>query len=588
MTSTQALGTEENGVVRPSPFGRVAGARGSTIRVSGATPSDLTTHERATVGSFVEVAAGGRRLVGVVTELVKSDDANAEANKTNLTIDLMGEFEIDGAGSSHFVRGVSTYPAIGDAVGLVDRGGLRSIFNQALGDSANVGRLAADGAVGVSLDLDAMLSRHFAIVGSTGVGKSSGVAVIINRLLVARPTLHIFLLDVHNEYGRCFGDKAQVLNGETTRIPFWLFTFEEFVDVLFGGRPPVDEEIDILLELIPLAKAQYNVLRGGNGNLRRIDPKVSGLSVDTPVPYQLQDLLNLIDERMGKLESRATRMHFHHLLGRIEAIRNDARYAFMFESANVGGDTMAEIIAKLFRLECDGPAMTVMQISGFPTEATEALVSVLLRLAFEVGLWSYGAWQLLFVCEEAHRFVSADKSTGFAPTRRGLLRIAKEGRKYGVNLGLVTQRPAELDPTVISQCNTIFAMRLPNERDQKMLRSAVSDAVGDLHSFLPSLGTREVIGFGDGMPMPARFRFNALSPETIPMSEAYAPDSDRKAEGDRASLRAVIERWRGGQVSQRTDYPAEAAPESASQTPPPAPTSITSRIEQVRAQLLKR
>ena len=131
-------------------------------------------------------------------------------------------------------------------------------------------------------------------------------------------------------------------------------------------------------------------------------------------------------------------------------------------------------------------------------------------MAFDFGLWSDGAIPLLFVCEEAHRYAPADRNVGFAPTRRALMRIAKEGRKYGVYLGLVTQRPGEIDPTIISQCNTLFAMRLANERDQALLRSAVSDAVANLLAFVPSLGTREVVAFGEGLPLPTRLRFTEL------------------------------------------------------------------------------
>ena len=198
------------------------------------------------------------------------------------------------------------------------------------------------------------------------------------------------------------------------------------------------------------------------------------------MPYLLQDLLALIDERMGKLENRASRMNYHRLMTRIETIRNDPRYDFMFENANVGGDTMAELLIQLFRLEPDGKPISVMQLAGLPAEVIDAVVCVLCRLAFDFGLWSDGAVPLLFVCEEAHRYASADQSVGFHPTRRALSRIAKEGRKYGVFLGLVTQRPAELDPTIISQCSTLFAMRMANDRDQALLRSAVSDDAANL------------------------------------------------------------------------------------------------------------
>ena len=140
---------------------------------------------------------------------------------------------------------------------------------------------------------------------------------------------------------------------------------------------------------------------------------------------------------------------------RIQTFRNNPRYAFMFENANVGGDTMAEIISNLFRLPANGKPMTVMQLAGFPAEVVDSVVSVLCRMAFDFGLWSDGVAPLLFICEEAHRYASsAEAKTGFGPTRRALSRIAKEGRKYGVYLGLVTQRPYEIDPNIISQCNT--------------------------------------------------------------------------------------------------------------------------------------
>src|SRR6476660_7273052 len=128
----------------------------------------------------------------------------------------------------------------------------------------------------------------------------------------------------------------------------------------------------------------------------------------------------------------------------------------MFDNANVGGDTMAEVIGHLFRLPANGRPMTIMQLAGFPVEVGDSVVSVLCRMAFDFGLWSDGVSPLLFVCEEAHRYVSADTKVGFGPTRRAVSRIAKEGRKYGVFLGLVTQRPAELDATIISQCNAVY------------------------------------------------------------------------------------------------------------------------------------
>ena len=158
-------------------------------------------------------------------------------------------------------------------------------------------------------------------------------------------------------------------------------------------------------------------------------------------------------------------------------------------------------------------------MAGFPAEVVDAVVSVLCRLAFDLGVWGRGRLPLLVVAEEAHRYVPADKRMGFGPTRRSISRIAKEGRKYGVYLGLVTQRPAELDPTILSQCSSIFAMRMANEADHAIIRSAVSDAASSTLAALPSIGNREAIAFGEAVSMPMRVSFASLPPDRLPQNQ---------------------------------------------------------------------
>jgi DNA helicase HerA-like ATPase len=578
-------------------LGAVVGVRGSEARVGLPAPA-LSDLLRATVGTFLAIAAGPHRLVGVVTEV----DGNAGGNPrfgAIARVDLMGEIKQEDGGE-RFVRGVSAYPAIGDSARIIGADELRLIYRTSGARTIDVGALHHDETIHATVDVDNLLAKHFAILGSTGVGKSSGVAVLINAILDARPDLRVFLLDGHNEYGRCFGSRANVVSAGQLKLPFWLFNFEEFVDALYYGRPPVEEEIEILAEQIPIAKGLYQSQRGQNErvSLRRIDPRNAGFTVDTPAPYTMQDLVALIDERMGRLENRASRMRHHHLLSRIDGLRNDLRYAFMFENANVGGDTMGEILTFLFRLEPNGQSMTVLQLAGLPVEVVDAVVSLLSRLAFDFGMWSDGALPMLFVCEEAHRYASVDHSVGFAPTRRALLRIAKEGRKYGVCLGLVTQRPAELDPTVISQCSTLFAMRMVNDRDQALLRSAVTDAAANLVAFVPSLGTREVVGFGEGFPLPTRLSFKSLSADRIPHSETFRADGVANELSDSQSfVRQVVERWRGATGAKlvvKDEHLAEAVaePRPAGAAAPAAPavgaSTVSSRIEQIRAQLLRR
>jgi DNA helicase HerA-like ATPase len=602
---TSSLRQSEASATR-TPVGQVLAVRGSEAQVGLPAPWP-DGDSRATVGKYLSIEAGPRQVIGMITEVTarRPDSPQVTEYRAVARIDLMGEIARDATGKLSFRRGVAEYPAIGDAVALLDAAGLRLIYAQSGIRTVEVGTLEHEGgAITARLDVDNLISKHFAILGSTGVGKSSGLTVILSEIMRVRPDLRVFLLDGHNEYAHSFGNKANVIGPRNLKLPFWLFNFDEFTDVIYGGRPGVPEEIEILAELIPIAKTAYLQYKTANDRfgLKKSDPKRSGYTVDTPVPYLLQDLLSLIDDRMGKLENRSSRMNYHRLILRIETIKSDPRYAFMFENASVGGDTMAGLLSHLFRLEPDGRPISIVQLSGLPVEVVDAVVCVLGRLAFDFGLWSDGAMPLLFVCEEAHRYAAADHSIGFAPTRRALSRIAKEGRKYGVFLGLATQRPAELDPTIISQCSTLFAMRMANDHDQALLRSAVSDAAAHLLDFVPSLATGEVVGFGEGMPIPTRFTFKALDPALVPRSESARLETLDDGLETADFVRAVVERWRGATTSQRSDEQGTApvaapvreerpAAPIAATRPEPAATGmseVSRLLDQARAQLLKR
>jgi len=591
--------------------GRVLSVSGSQASVGLPAKSlDPANEASITVGKFLRIQRAKSLLVGMITEvsLETSPAARDEGYIATARLDMMGEIKQRDDGKQYFQRGVTDYPAIGDPAALITRDELRLIYDISGSDTIDIGHLQQDPSIGAYINVDEMLSKHFAVLGTTGVGKSSGVALILRQILDARPNLRLFLLDGHNEYARCFGDRALVLNPRNLKLPFWLFNFEETVDVFFSGRPGVDEEVAVLGELIPQAKSNYTqqYRSGDRVTLKRNDPKTTGFTVDTPVPYRLADLIALIDERMGKLENRSSRMIYHKLMQRIETVRIDPRYAFMFDNANVGGDTMSETLRQLFRLPADGKPMTIMQLAGFPAEVVDSVVSVLCRMAFDFGMWSDGAFPLLFVCEEAHRYASADRTVGFGPTRKALSRIAKEGRKYGVFLGLVTQRPAELDSTIISQCSTLFAMRMANERDQAIVRSAVSDAAANLLAFVPSLGTREVLAFGEGVALPTRLKFKQLPENLVPQSQAIINSSTDAANGANEDfIDTIIDRWRGATMSHkqsgldggpdfdglaRDEFSAiPVAPQIPSAPPaPPIAPSATPRLDPDRFKLLKR
>jgi hypothetical protein len=189
--------------------------------------------------------------------------------------------------------------------------------------------------------------------------------------------------------------------------------------------------------------------------------------------------------------------------------------------------------------------ITILELTGIPSEIVNVVVSVLCRLTFDFALWSEGQVPVTLVCEEAHRYVPLNAALGFEPCKRAIAKIAKEGRKYGASLCIVTQRPAEIDPTILSQCNTVFALRMSNDRDQEIVASAVADTGAGLLEFLPSLGQREAIAFGDGMALPVRIKFDELPQHALPRSStARFTERWQKSIGDDGFLDQIVERWR--------------------------------------------
>ena len=524
---------------------------GASARLFKKTEQSTVEEERLTIGRLVGIRVDTSLIVGAVVRMSVSPPPADRGDLGSLVaeVDFMGEIKQYDTSAASFQRGISNYPTIGNPVSRLQTGDVAIIHRIDSGDTIEVGRLRLDPTVPAYINFEEMLRKHFAVVGTTGVGKSTSVALILQEILAKKANLRIFLFDPHNEYATCFGDLANVMTPKNLLLPFWLFNFEEIVDVFFRGRPGVEEETEILQELIPLAKSQFAAGQRGERVTLRKASGGSGFTADTPVPYRISDLVKLIDDRMGKLENRSVWMKYHRLIARIETLGNDSRYTFMFNNVFVE-DLMVQALGDLFRLPIKGKPITVMQLAGFPSEVLDSVVSVICRMGFEFGVWSDGSAPLLFACEEAHRYAPADKKLGFGPTRKALSRIAKEGRKYSVFLGAITQRPADLDSTILSQCSTVFAMRLANDHDQSIVKSAVPDAGASLVAFLASLGNRECIAFGEGVPLPTRFRFKDIAVDRIPRS--HSGRFARLEAGDAIDtdfIHAVVDRWRDATVT---------------------------------------
>lgn len=465
-----------------------------------------------------------------------------------IEVEFLGELTKDEHGEPlAFRRGVSSYPSLGDVVCRASKRELERAYAYDTEAAIRVGHITQDEAIPAMVKIDDMLGKHFAILGTTGTGKSCTVALLLRRILEKNPQGHVLLLDVHREYAHAFKDLAEVISPSNMNLPFWLLNFEEIVEILIGQQPNREADVEVLRELIPIAKLRYlNNQRRERPVLQRARESVepSSIGVDTPVPYRSSDLIGIIDEHMGKLDLRGELSPYKRLKARLEAINRDSRYAFMFGSLTVQ-DTMSQVLARLFRIPVNGKPIAILELGGLPSEIVNVVVSVLARLAFDFGVWSAGRIPITFVCEEAHRYVPVDKSLGFEPTKRSISRIAKEGRKYGISLCIVSQRPAELDATILSQCNTIFSMRLANERDQDILRAGFSDAAASLLDFMPTMGTGEAITFGEGVALPTRIKFDTLPAEEWPMSNtaSFTVSWAREMPED-GFLQDIVLRWR--------------------------------------------
>ena len=522
-------------------LGRVVACSGSRATIAAVAENGETSlTELWSVGRLISISVGENRVVALVYSMQTATNEWGEEidNTFRIEVELMGEVHVGPTGKEEFSAGISQYPYLGSIAHRIRTADLARIYDTGRQETCVIGTLTQDESLDAAIHVPSMLAKHFAIVGTTGVGKSTAVTLLLHKAIQSDPKLRVLILDPHNEFAAAFPDHAVVIDTDTLDLPFWLMKLEEFAEVIFRGRPAVPEELDILRDVIPEAKKAFK----GEGGLMRRQSEKSSITADTPVPYRMADLLALIDERIGRLEGRSDKPYLRALKVKVMGAINDPRYNFMF-SSNTITDTILETIAKIFRIPGDGKPVTTFQLAGIPSEVVNSVASVLCRMAFEIGLWSNGGVHMLVVCEEAHRYVPADPNLGFVPTRQAIARIAKEGRKYGVSLGIITQRPGELDPTILSQCSTVFAMRLANDRDQDIIRSAIPNSSISTTSFISSIGNGEAIAFGEAVAVPMRMRFTRVAEQHLPKAHGVAVEYSEETPGT-IDLRNVVARMR--------------------------------------------
>jgi uncharacterized protein len=510
-------------------LGRMLAVSGSQMTVG--VPASDNGVVPPEIGGLVTVRSEGHSVVGTI--------ASIEPNAPNgyaLLVDLLGEIVSTESGAV-FRRGVSHYPVAGATVTRATESDSDVIYARPAAPSIRIGTHYNDQTRPAYLLTDDLLGRHFAVLGTTGSGKSCAVTLILSAILDKHPSAHVMLLDPHNEYATAFGELGEVVNVDNLRLPLWLLDHEEAVRTLVRGGDQHEQQAQamILKDAITWARRQ----RAGSGSA------ANAITVDTPVPFRIYELIRYINEQMSALGRPDTATPYLRLRTRIESLRDDPRFTFMMEDSSE--DTLSAVMGRLLRIPVNGKPLTIFDLSGVPSEVTDVIVSLSCRIAFDFAQWADRSQMppILIVCEESQRYIPADEHIGFAATARVISRIAKEGRKYGLCLALITQRPAELSIHALSQCGTVFALRLGDELDQRFIANVLPEAARGMLTALPSLPTREAVISGEGVRLPTRIRFDYLAPERRPrstsakFSQAWQADS-----ADEDFREDTVRRWR--------------------------------------------
>jgi DNA helicase HerA-like ATPase len=497
--------------------------------------ADPVVASAGSVGSQIKMRVGASWLIANIRSLRLIEGAE---DRIAALVDFLGEGDEEKLTGKlyRFRRGVTRYPVPGCAVYPVSTADLKQIYAPEDRATIEVGTVYPTRDIRASLYVDAMLGKHFALLGSTGTGKSTSAALILHKICELAPQGHIVMIDPHGEYSAAFKTNGALYDVGNLQMPYWLMNFEEHCEV-FVTSDGSDSQIDadILAKCLLMARAKG-----------RLGQEIGKLTVDAPIPYLLSDLTNLISLEMGKMDRAGDTAPYMRLKTKIDEIKADPRYGFMFSGMLVA-DTMADFLARVFRLPGDGKPISIVDVSGVPSEITSVVVAMLSRMVFDFAIWSRGEPQrpVLLVCEEAHRYIPNERNADASSVGRILSRIAKEGRKYGVSLGLITQRPSDLAEGVLSQCGTIISMRLNNDRDQAFVRAAMPEGARGFLDSIPALRNRECIICGEGVAIPIRVSFDGLEDNKRPASDdPLFSDLWRQTGGESEIIERTIKRWR--------------------------------------------
>ncbi len=541
------------------------------------------------IGSFLKIPLGYANLYGIVTQIgssaipevlreVLANDYEHAKNTQWLSLVLVGEQV-----GKKFERGITQFPATNDNVHLVTIDDLDIIYGGLKeDDSITVGNISVSESLAAKLDLNKLVSRHCAIVGSTGSGKSNTVSVLLEAIAKREfNSSRILVIDPHGEYSEVIKDKSKVYQiNETTGtqklyIPYWALPFNELINIFPGNLS--DSQREYIREKIVEKKIESLTV-----NSLTVEPEM--VTTDSPIPFSMKQLWFELDDferktyekdrmteclvAVGDAENLKSTEYTPaspgggepYLNNKAKAILNfldgiriklkDTRYKFLFQPGDLEPDLTGKITKDLDELLFgwlgDNKPITILDLSGIPSDIMVSISGTLLKIVYDTLFWGQnttagGKQQpLLIVLEEAHNYLKAGENS---IASRTVQTIAKEGRKYGAGLLLITQRPSELDETVLSQCGTLIALRMNNSKDRSHIRSAVQDELQTMVDLLPSLRTGEGLISGEAVKIPSRVKFYKTS-SAPKSSDPLVAEQWKKDSPDIEEYRKTVSSWR--------------------------------------------
>ena len=580
----------------PTYLGTIAAVSGAALSVhlaqsiaSGLSIINGQTYKVGQVGSFVRVPQGYQDLFGVVSEVganaVPEHMDSVDDTGRWVKVELVGEVV-----ARTFERGVSQYPNIGDSVHLAVEEHLRRIYDIRGQGQIVIGTLSSAESITAKVALDELVTRHSAVLGSTGSGKSTTIASLLRAITTFSPeaeqypNARVLMLDIHGEYSAPLADVSQVFSVEPQYgekrlfIPYWALDTDNLLDFLTGELEG-NRETAFTNKIVQLKAASHSTqVFSGVAS--------SSITVDTPLPFSLKqlwyDLINfetttyegkdrdqptLLDP--GNPDTLTPPRYKPHAMGAAGPFLNqqafgiqrplnllrsrllDRRYDFLLRPGpwepDLGGKPKKDLDALLAAWLGGSKPITILDLSGVPSSVLERLVGSILKIVYEALFWSRekteGGIQrpLLIVMEEAHRYLS-DSSGGTAS--EVVQRIVKEGRKYGVGAMVVSQRPSEVNETILSQCGTFFALRLSNPSDRARVQGTLPDGLVGLLDVLPILRTGEAIVTGEAAKLPMRCRVTLPAKEHRPRSEDPTVSVNWSLQRRDEGYERVVASWR--------------------------------------------